>query len=118
MIHRILVIAAWAVLIFIVHASISPIADRPHLPGSTILQHLAAFGALGVLFCLAYPRHTPLVCLIVLGSALALELMQVLTPDRHGRVRDAIEKLSGGAAGILVGRALLHFEQARRWFQK
>jgi hypothetical protein len=43
--------------------------------------------------------------------------MQMLTPDRHGRVQDAIEKISGGAAGILAGRAILYLEQGRRWFQ-
>ncbi len=117
MVHRIVAVVAWAVLIFIVYATISPIGDRPSMPASTTFQHLAAFAALGALFCLAYPRQIPLVCLIVLGSALSLELMQMLTPDRHGRVQDAIEKISGGAAGILAGRAILYFEQARRWFQ-
>ncbi len=117
MVHRIVAVVAWAVLIFIVYATISPIGDRPSMPASTTFQHLAAFAALGALFCLAYPRQIPLVCLIVLGSALSLELMQMLTPDRHGRVQDAIEKISGGAAGILAGRAILYSEQARRWFQ-
>jgi peptidoglycan/LPS O-acetylase OafA/YrhL len=117
MVRRIVAIAAWAVLIFIISATISPIGDRPSMPASTTFQHLAAFAALGALFCLAYPRQIPLVCLIVLGSALSLELVQMLTPDRHGRVQDAIEKISGGAAGIMAGRAILRFEPVRRWFQ-
>jgi VanZ family protein len=66
---------------------------------------------------LAYPRRTVLVCLVVLGSAALLEMMQLLTPDRHGRLLDAIEKMAGGAAGIAAGRAILYFEQANRWFQ-
>jgi len=117
MVRRIVAVAAWAVLIFIIYATISPIGDRPSMPASTTFQHLAAFATLGALFCLAYPRQMPLVCLIVLGSALSLELVQVLTPDRHGRVQDAVEKISGGAAGIMAGRAILYFEQARRWLQ-
>jgi hypothetical protein len=117
MVYRIVAVAAWAVLIFIIYATICPIGDRPNMPVSTTFQHLAAFAALGALFCLAYPRHIPLVCLIVLGSALSLELMQMLTPDRHGRVQDAIEKISGGAAGILAGRAILYLEQGRRWLR-
>jgi hypothetical protein len=33
-----------------------------------------------------------------------LELfLQGVNPDRHGRIPDAVEKISGGAAGILVG---------------
>jgi hypothetical protein len=31
-----------------------------------------------------YPRRTVVVCLVVLGSAALLEMMQLLTPDRHG----------------------------------
>jgi VanZ family protein len=57
------------------------------------------------------------VCLIVLGSAVLLEIVQLLTPDRHGRIQDAIEKIAGGVVGIVAARAILSFEQANRWFQ-
>jgi len=57
------------------------------------------------------------VCLVVLGSAALPEMVQLLTPDRHSRLLDAIEKMAGGAAGIAAGRAILYFEQANRWFQ-
>jgi VanZ family protein len=57
------------------------------------------------------------VWLIVLGSAVLLEFMQLLTPGRHGRILDAVEKIAGGAAGIFAGRAILYFEQAGSWFQ-
>ena len=66
------------------------------------LEHFAAFAILGALFCFAYPRHIALVCLVVFGSALLLEFMQLLTPDRHGRIHDAIEKMAGGSAGLLA----------------
>jgi VanZ family protein len=33
---------------------------------------------------------------------LILEFMQLWTPDRHGRIQDAIEKMAGGAVGIAV----------------
>jgi VanZ family protein len=87
------------------------------LPTSSSFEHLAAFGVLGALFCLAYPRHIALVCLIVLGGAVLLELVQLLTPDRHGRIQDAIEKMAGGAVGIVTGRAILGIKQAGRWIQ-
>jgi len=57
------------------------------------------------------------VCLIVLGSAVLLELAQLLTPDRHGRIQDAIVKMTGAALGIVAGRAMLYVQQASRWFQ-
>jgi VanZ family protein len=115
--RKIITVAAWALLAFIVYATISPIQDRPTLPTSSSFEHLAAFAVLGALFCLAYPRQIVLVCLIVLGSAVLLEFAQLLTPDRHGRIQDAIEKMAGGAVGIVAGRAILYFEQASRWFQ-
>ncbi len=117
MFRTLITAAAWAFLAFIIYATISPIQDRPTLPASTGLEHTAAFAVLGLLFCLAYPRHIVLVCLIVLGGAVLLEFAQLLTPDRHGRIQDAIEKTAGGAAGIVAGRTILYFERARRWFQ-
>jgi hypothetical protein len=39
------------------------------------------------------------------------------TPDRHGRIPDAIEKMAGGVVGIAVGQAILLFGRATSWFQ-
>jgi VanZ family protein len=117
MFQKLIALAAWALLAFIAYATISPIQDRPTIPTSSSFEHLAAFAVLGALFCVAYPRHIALVCLIVLGSAMLLEIMQLVTPDRHGRVQDAIEKMSGGALGIVAGRTILYFGKASRWFQ-
>jgi hypothetical protein len=105
-----------ALLALIAFATISPIQYRPTLTISSTFEHLAAFAALGALSYLAYPRHFAFVCLIVLGSAVVLELVQQLAPDRHGRIPDAVEKIAGGTAGIVAGRAILHLERAKRWF--
>src|SRR5690348_10013777 len=107
--QKLLTIAAWTLLALIASVTISPIRDRPTLHTSASLEHLAAFAVVGVLFCLAYPRRVALVCLIVLGSAVLLELAQLLTSDRHGRVQDAVEKMAGGVLGILVGQVLIYF---------
>jgi VanZ family protein len=117
MIHKLVAAAAWGALVFIVYATISPIQDRPTLSSSASLEHVAAFALLGILFCLAYPRHTILVCLIVIGGAAVLEVLQLLTPDRHGRIPDALEKMLGGAIGIAAGRAALYFGKISRLFQ-
>ncbi len=45
--------------------------------------------------------------MIVLGSAALLEVLQLLTPDRHRRLLDAIEKIVGDAVGIAAGRQSL-----------
>lgn len=112
MLQKLLIIAAWILLALIASATLSPIHDRPTLHTSASLEHLAAFAIAGALFCLAYPRHIGLVCLVVLGSAVLLELAQHLTVDRHGRIQDAIEKMAGGALGIMVGLMLIYFNPA------
>jgi glycopeptide antibiotics resistance protein len=117
MFRKLIAVAAWSLLGFIAYATISQVQARPTLSTSPNLERLAAFIVLGALFYLAYPRHIGLVCLIVLGSAMLLELAQLLTPDRHGRIQDAIIKMAGGAIGIVAGRAILYAQQASRWFQ-
>jgi VanZ family protein len=117
MFHKLIALAAWALLTFIVYATVSPIQDRPTLVMSPSFEHLAAFAVLGTLFYVAYPRQIVLVCLIIIGSAVLLECAQLLTPDRHGRVQDAIEKIAGGSVGMVVGRAIVYFAQVKRWFQ-
>jgi glycopeptide antibiotics resistance protein len=112
MFRKLITVAAWSLLGFIIYATISPIQARPTLFTSPSYERLAAFIVLGALFCLAYPRHTGFVCLIVLGSAVLLELAQLLTPDRHGQIQDAIIKMMGGAIGIVAARAILYFQQA------
>jgi hypothetical protein len=118
MFQKLLIIAAWMLLALIASATVSPIRDRPMLYTSASLEHLAAFAVVGVLFCLAYPRHVALVCLIVLGSAVLLELAQLLTVDRHGRVQDAVEKMAGGVLGVMVGRVFIHFNRTNLVFSR
>ncbi|UPK02290.1 VanZ family protein [Bradyrhizobium sp. 170] len=115
MFQRLIKFAAWAGLCVIAYSTLSPLRDRPVLLTSLKLEHLAAFVVLGTLFCLAYPRRTRAVLLIVFGSAALLELLQLLTPDRHARTLDAIQKIAGGAAGVFTGRAVLRFDRARFW---
>ncbi|WFU46156.1 hypothetical protein QA640_45670 (plasmid) [Bradyrhizobium sp. CB82] len=54
-----------------------------------------------------------LVCGVVLGSAVVLEFLQTLTPDRHGRLLDASEKVIGGLLGILLASIVLRVME--RW---
>ena len=97
--------AAWTSLAFIAYATLSPLNERPEF--DALLSHLdqyLAFAVAGSLFGLAYPRQTFFVCILVLGSAVLLELSQLLTLDRHARVIDAVRKIIGGAIGITLAR--------------
>lgn len=117
MAHKLVTIVAWLLLAFIAYATLSSILSRPTLSAASDFERLAAFGTLGLLFCLAYPRHVVFVCLVVLGSAVLLEIAQQITPDRHGRIHDAVVKAAGGVLGIVAGRAAFYFPRLNRWFQ-
>jgi VanZ family protein len=106
MIQRLSIIGGWLVLAFIVYATLSPIDDRPVVGGAQF-EHLAAFALLGFMFALAYPGRLFLVAAIVLACAFGLEALQLLTPDRHGRLIDALVKAAGGICGIGLGQMAL-----------
>jgi len=102
MIQRVSVVAAWLALAFIVY-TLSPIDLRPVLAGAQF-EHFAAFALVGLAFGLAYPDRVLMVAAIVLMSAFGLEALQLLTPDRHGRLLDALVKAAGGICGIGIGQ--------------
>src|SRR5882672_2324844 len=114
---RLITALAWAAIIVITYATLtkvgfvyaiyfklSPFLMGPQMRTYAHFVHFVAFAVLGALFSFAYPRRTILVCCIVLGAAALLEFAQTLTPDRHGTLIDAFEKIAGGGAGILVAR--------------
>ena len=119
--------AAWTSLAAIAYATVTrvgfvyslyfklyPILFRPEMRAYAHFEHVIAFAVFGALFCFAYPRHVALVSCLVLGSAVVLEMLQTLTPDRHGTVIDAAEKIAGGVIGIVGARIALRFAQHRR----
>jgi hypothetical protein len=103
MIRKLSLVSSWASLTFVAAATLSSLVLRPHL-FEVRIEHVGAFAVIGLLFCLAYPRQTVLVCAVVLGSAALLEALQLLTPDRHGQMSDLLFKLAGGASGIVAGK--------------
>jgi hypothetical protein len=117
MLHKLISIAAWGTLTFVIFATLSPAHLRPELTATepalvVALERAGAFVVLGLLFSSGYPRRYGLVCVIVLGSAICLECLQILVPDRDARMVDAIEKIAGGGAGIFAAQWLLSFMPA------
>jgi VanZ family protein len=102
-------IAAWTLLCFAAYVTMCSIGARPTTTSSTLLEHIGAFTAIGLLFYLAYRRRLAFVCLIVLASPVVLEFAQLFTPDRHARLLDVFEKMAGGILGIVGGFAILSF---------
>lgn len=113
-------IAAWVSITVIAYATLThvcfvyslyfklaPFLMRPAMRNFAHFEHVICFVLVGVLFGIAYPRRTILVCCIVFGGAGLLEILQTLTPDRHGTLVDALEKMAGGAAGIFLSKYML-----------
>ena len=86
--------------VYAIYFKLAPYLMRPGMQTYAHFEHVIAFACLGVLFGFAYPRRPVLVCIIVFGAAALLEIMQTMTPDRHGTWIDALEKMAGGGAGI------------------
>jgi hypothetical protein len=107
-----LALFAWASLAFVAFVTLSPIGLRPVVlqPG---YEHFLAFAIIGLLFGIAYPRHWLLIGLAVIGSAVALEFLQLIAPGRHARLLDLMQKIAGGFIGLTVA-TLIAAKKPRR----
>lgn len=100
---RLLPVLAWLLLAAVAFVTLAPIGLRPTTGYSPTIERIVAFGAVGFLFALAYPRQLWLIVVLVLGAAIALEALQLVSVSRHGRVFDLVVKLAGGSLGIAAG---------------
>ena len=120
MLQKRFAVAAWACFVFIARATLSSLPARPGLTSNEtdmifFIERFGGYALLGGLFCLTYPHRITFVCLVVLGSAVVLELLQILVPDRDPRILDALEKSAGGVVGITIAMAVLTLSRRRGW---
>jgi VanZ family protein len=94
---------AWLLLAGLIFVTLSPINLRPISPLPTQLERAIALAIVGFVFAIAYPRHLWAVALVVLGSTVLLEILQLVQPSRHGRIIDVAVKLIGGGFGLVTG---------------
>jgi VanZ family protein len=113
MLHKLLAAAAWVALALLVFVTISPLQTRPVVTENANIERFAAFAIVGVLFGLAYPRRLVIDASFVVIAAGVLETLQLLTPDRHGHIADALVKAAGGAFGVAMALIVLFI--ARRY---
>jgi VanZ family protein len=124
---RLIIVAAWLAILVIAYATLTkvgfvyamyfrlaPYLRQPEMQTYAHFEHVIAFALLGALFTFAYPKRFLMVCCIVLGGAALLEIAQTLTPDRHGTLIDAVEKIVGGAVGIAFVRSIRHFRRDQK----
>jgi hypothetical protein len=100
---RFLPVLAWLLLAAVAFVTLAPIGFRPTSGFSPNIERFVTFGAVGFAFALAYPRHIWLIVALVLGAAIAFEVLQLLVQSRHGRLHDLAVKLVGGTLGITAG---------------
>lgn len=113
MLQKLITLTAWCALGFIAFVTLSPIGLRPETGGSAGIERFMAYGVLGTLFVIAYPHRFVRVMTLILVVAGSLELLQHLTPDRHGHLPDAAEKMAGGMAGGSLARLAQMLLRAR-----
>jgi VanZ family protein len=127
MFHKLIIVAAWASIAVLAYATLThvgfaysiyyklaPFLMRPAMKSYAHVEHVVAFAIFGGLFSVAYPKRIIFACCVVFLSAVILEYLQTLTPDRHGTLLDASEKIVGGALGIFAVRAALYFWNRKR----
>ncbi len=98
---------AWALVAALAFVTLAPIGLRPVVSASATLERAVAYGLVGFVLSIAYPRHRLLALAAVIGVAGLLEAGQVLTWSRHGRLPDFLVKASAGALGVLAGHCAL-----------
>ena len=90
---------AWLFVLAIAVFTLAPIQFRPVTGAPVSLERFAAFAAMGVAFCLGYPRHRLPILVLLLGGVGFLEVAQNHVPGRHGRLPDGLVKASGALLG-------------------
>jgi VanZ family protein len=119
MFQRLIIATAWASVAVLAYATLThvgfvysiyyrlaPFLTWPAMRYYAHFAHVIAFALLGALFSFAYPKRVVFACCVIFFSAVTLEYLQTLTPDRHGTLIDAFEKIVGGLLGIIVATAI------------
>ena len=86
--------------VYSIYFKLAPFLMKINMRTYAHFEHIIVFAILGVIFAFAYPKRIYFVCSVVFLSAILLEYLQTWTPDRHGTMVDALEKIVGGALGI------------------
>jgi VanZ family protein len=120
------VIVAWASLAAVIYVTLSklevvyrlyyllaPFLNYPSMQTYAIMEHIAVYGVIGMLFSSVYPRSLLRIFFFLFLFIGCLEVMQTFTPDRHGTLRDAAEKMIGGAAGVILMTAARKLKRSR-----
>jgi VanZ family protein len=108
MIQTIAQFAAAVLLAGIIFVTLSPLNLRPRT-GFVGAERAVAYLLLAMATVVAFPDQFWFAALAVLIVALGLEIAQQLTPDRHGELIDAMQKVAGALVGCAIGYLINRF---------
>jgi VanZ family protein len=110
-----LILATGVCLALIAYASLAALTGRSVLLGHheaywvVVIERFSAYGLLGFLLAFLLPGRFTQACLLVIGVAITLELLQALRPDRDAAFFDVIQKAAGGVVGVSIAQTVLAF---------
>ena len=126
-IRRLVIFAAWACLaaimvmtlsklnlIYRLYYLLAPFLNHPSMRTYATMEHLTAYAIVGILFAAVYQRSALRLCIFLFFCIACLEMMQTFIPERHGTIRDAVEKMLGGAGGVLLMTLFLRWTKTTR----
>ena len=93
-------------LVYAIYFKLAPWIGNPSIERYALVEHMAAYALLGGLLSFAYPRRPLVLGFFLFAGVVLLECLQTLTPDRHGTITDACEKIAGGLLGIWGARTV------------
>jgi hypothetical protein len=103
--RKFIAVAAWVALACIAYITLSPSGLRPRIADPN-LERFGAYAVSGLLLGMAYPNRRALFAIIIVGAAVLLEVLQLLTADRDGEFLEMLIKAAGGLAGVIFAGLL------------
>ncbi len=108
MIRSILRWVAWLLVCAVAVVTLAPIDLRPVTAVPANWERFAAFTAIGALLAMGYPQHLLRIVVLVVALAGCLEVMQHLSPTRHGTLPDGLVKALGALLGVALAVGARH----------
>jgi hypothetical protein len=84
---------------YAIYLKLAPWLGDPSVELFVVIERVVAYAMFGALLSYAFPDRILYVCCVIILSAGILEYLQTITPDRHGHVLEACEKMAGGLFG-------------------
>jgi VanZ family protein len=98
---------------YALYFKLAPWLGHPSIHRFAVVEHVIVFALLGALIAFAYPNRIIVVCCIIIFGAVLLEGLQTLTPDRHGTIADACQKIVGGSLGVFAAHATIRWRRRK-----